>query len=149
MVALSDNTITYLTRTMFRNRGIPFGIKESDRLYHMYVIGRIGIGKSLESADAPGYCARKRHGAPRSRDRIRRKHYSIRTEQAYVTDRPLGIASQQETPPWHGAVEVEGVLTHLAVAKGSASTQNQAKSAILFLYKEVLGELCCGLKASS
>ena len=40
-----------------------------------------------------------------------------------------------------GAAEVEGFLTHLAVAKGvSASTQNQAKSAVLFLYKEVLGE---------
>ena len=40
-----------------------------------------------------------------------------------------------------GAAEVEGFLTHLAVAKRvSASTQNQAKSAVLFLYKEVLGE---------
>ncbi len=40
-----------------------------------------------------------------------------------------------------GAAEVEGFLTHLAVAKRvSASTQNQAKSSILFLYKEVLGE---------
>ncbi|MBA2592593.1 MAG: tyrosine-type recombinase/integrase [Gammaproteobacteria bacterium] len=40
-----------------------------------------------------------------------------------------------------GAGEVEAFLTHLAVAKRvSASTQNQAKSAILFLYKEVLGE---------
>jgi hypothetical protein len=50
-----------------------------------------------------------------------------------------------------GAAEVEGFLTHLAVAKGvSASTQNQAKSAVLFLYKEVLGEpLPCGSKASS
>jgi integron integrase len=39
------------------------------------------------------------------------------------------------------AAEVEAFLTHLAVAKRvSASTQNQAKSAILFLYKEVLGE---------
>ena len=46
MVALSDNTITYLGRITFRNWGIPFGIKESDRLYHMYVIGRTGTGKS-------------------------------------------------------------------------------------------------------
>ncbi|MCA1602900.1 MAG: ATP-binding protein [Acidobacteria bacterium] len=46
MVALSDNTITYLGRTTFRNRGIPFGIKESDCLCHMYVIGRTGTGKS-------------------------------------------------------------------------------------------------------
>jgi len=40
-----------------------------------------------------------------------------------------------------GAAEVEGFLTHLAVAKRvSASTQNQVKSAVLFLYKDVLGE---------
>ena len=39
------------------------------------------------------------------------------------------------------AAEVEAVLTHLAVAKRvSASTQYQAKCAVLFLYKEVLGE---------
>jgi site-specific recombinase XerD len=39
------------------------------------------------------------------------------------------------------AAQVEGFLIHLAVAKGvSASTQNQAKRAVLFLYKEVLGE---------
>jgi hypothetical protein len=38
-----------------------------------------------------------------------------------------------------GAHEVEAFLTHLAVAgRFSASTQNQAKSALLFLYKEVL-----------
>ena len=38
-----------------------------------------------------------------------------------------------------GAHEVEAFLTHLAVqGRVSASTQNQAKSAILFLYREVL-----------
>ena len=39
-----------------------------------------------------------------------------------------------------GAAEVEAFLTHLAVARNvSSSTQNQAKSALLYLYKEVLG----------
>ncbi len=39
------------------------------------------------------------------------------------------------------ARDVEAFLTHLAVARNvSASTQNQAKSAILFLYREVLGK---------
>lgn len=43
-------------------------------------------------------------------------------------------------PKEMGAAEVEAFLTHLAVAgKVAASTQNQAKSALLFLYKEVLG----------
>jgi hypothetical protein len=38
-----------------------------------------------------------------------------------------------------GAAEVEAFLTHLAVTRNvSASTQNQAKSALLYLYKEVL-----------
>ena len=49
-----------------------------------------------------------------------------------------------------GAAEVEAFLTHLAVAKRmSASTQNQAKSAVLFLYKKSSGSLCRGSKASS
>ncbi len=39
-----------------------------------------------------------------------------------------------------GAGEVEAFLTHLAVEGNvAASTQNQARSALLFLYKEVLG----------
>jgi uncharacterized protein DUF87 len=46
MVTLPNDTITYLGCTTFRNRGIPFGIKESDRLSHMYAIGRTGTGKS-------------------------------------------------------------------------------------------------------
>jgi hypothetical protein len=45
-MGISSSSITYLGRTTFRNWGIPFGIKESDRLYHMYVIGRTGTGKS-------------------------------------------------------------------------------------------------------
>ena len=75
------------------------------------------------------------------RDRIRRKHYSIRTEQAYVNwIRRFVLHHNKRHPRDMGAAEVEAFLTHLAVAKRvSASTQNQAKSAVLFLYKEVLG----------
>ncbi len=74
------------------------------------------------------------------RDKIRLKHYSIRTEQAY-TDwvRRFILFHQKRHPAEMGAVEVEQFLTHLAVAgKVSASTQNQAKSALLFLYRDVL-----------
>ncbi len=76
------------------------------------------------------------------RDRIRRKHYSIRTEQVYVDwIRRFVLHHNKRHPRDMGAAEVEAFLTHLAVAKRvSASTQNEAKSAILFLYKEVLGE---------
>jgi site-specific recombinase XerC len=75
------------------------------------------------------------------RDRVRVKHYSIRTEQAYVEwVRRFVVFSGLRHPRELGREEVEAFLTHLAVAgRVSASTQNQAKSALLFLYKEVLG----------
>ena len=74
------------------------------------------------------------------RDCIRFKHYSIRTEEAYVHwCRRFIIFHQKQHPCEMGAAEIEHFLTHLAVnGKVSASTQNQAKSALLFLYKEVL-----------
>jgi integron integrase len=73
-------------------------------------------------------------------DRIRFKHYSIRTEQAYSGwVRRFILFHNKRHPREMGAHEVEAFLTHLAVAgRVSASTQNQAKSALLFLYKEVL-----------
>ena len=72
------------------------------------------------------------------RDRLRVKHYSIRTEQAYVDWIKRFIWFHDKRHPKDmGAPEVEAFLTHLAVkGKVSASTQNQAKSALLFLYRE-------------
>jgi integron integrase len=77
----------------------------------------------------------------RVRERIRFKHYSIRTEDSYVQwIRRFILFHGKRHPAEMGAVEVEVFLTHLAVAGNvAASTQNQARSAILFLYKEVLG----------
>ena len=74
------------------------------------------------------------------RGKIRLKHYSIRTEQAYVDwIKRFVLHFGKRHPRDLGAAEVEQFLTHLAVAgKVAASTQNQAKSALLFLYKEVL-----------
>jgi hypothetical protein len=77
----------------------------------------------------------------RVREVIRRKHYSIRTEEAYVdwTRRFVRFCDLRH-PRDCGAIEVQSFLSHLAVhGCVSASTQNQAKSALLFLYKEVLG----------
>ena len=76
----------------------------------------------------------------RVRERIRVKHYSIRTEQAYVDwIRRFILFHGKRHPQEMGAPEVEAFLTHLAVAgRVAASTQNQAKSALLFLYREVL-----------
>ena len=68
-------------------------------------------------------------------------HYSIRTEQVYVDwARRFILHHGKRHPRDMGAAEVESFLSHLAVARNvSAATQNQAKSALLFLYREVLG----------
>ena len=78
----------------------------------------------------------------RVRDAIRLKHYSIRTEQAY-TDwiRRFILFHGKRHPSAMGEMEVTEFLTHLARDQNvAASTQNQALSALLFLYKEVLKE---------
>lgn len=76
------------------------------------------------------------------RDTIRRKHYSIRTEQSYVDwVRRFILFHNKRHPSDMREPEVNAFLTHLARDAGvSASTQNQALSALLFLYKEVLKE---------
>ncbi|MGH8162990.1 MAG: integron integrase [Rhodanobacteraceae bacterium] len=91
------------------------------------------------------------HSSPRSlsrpprlldqlRARLRRLGLSIRTEQAYVGwVRRFILANDKRHPREMGAREVEAFLTRLAThGNVSASTQNQALSALLFLYREVL-----------
>lgn len=76
------------------------------------------------------------------RNKIRLKHYSIRTEEAYVQwVKRFILFHGKRHPAELGAPEVEAFLTHLAVdGNVSASTQDQARSALLFLYKQVLGK---------
>lgn len=74
------------------------------------------------------------------RQHLRTRHYSLRTEEAYVdwVRRYLRFHDHQH-PRELAASAVEAFLTHLAVdGQVSASTQNQALSALLFLYREVL-----------
>ena len=76
----------------------------------------------------------------RVRSRLRLKHYSIRTEAAYVgwIRRFIHFHGKRH-PAEMGKIEVEAFLSALAVEHDvSAATQNQALSALLFLYKEVL-----------
>jgi integron integrase len=75
------------------------------------------------------------------RDRIRFKHYSWRTEQAYIDWIKRYIRfSDNCHPSALSAIDVERFLAHLAAEEGVAqSTQNQAPSALLFLYRQVLG----------
>jgi integron integrase len=75
------------------------------------------------------------------RERIRYKHYSLRTEHAYVQwAKRFVLFHDKRHPRDMGAREVEAFLSHLAnEGNVSASTHQQALSALLFLYKEVLG----------
>lgn len=74
------------------------------------------------------------------RKEIRTRHYSRRTEKAYVGwIRRFVLHHGTRHPSVLGEKEVAGFLTHLATeAEVSASTQNQALNALLFLYRDVL-----------
>ena len=85
----------------------------------------------------------------RLRGVLRKKQYSMKTEETYV-------GWYRQYVRWHGkrhpqemgAGEVEAFLTHLAVNRSvAAATQNQALNAIIFLYKEVLGMELTGINA--
>jgi integron integrase len=78
----------------------------------------------------------------RVRDLIRLKHYSIRTEKSYLSWIMRYILFHNRRDPKEMAnQEIEAFLSYLAVdLKVSASTQNQAFNALLFLYKEVLNK---------
>src|SRR6185503_15358269 len=77
----------------------------------------------------------------RVRDRIRAKHYSFQTEKAYLQWIARYVEYHDFRHPRElTANDVEQFLTMLATKRRvSASTQNQALAAILFLYREVLG----------
>lgn len=74
------------------------------------------------------------------RGRIRARHYSLRTEQAYLGwIRQFILSNGRRHPCELGGAEVEAFLSRLATERQvAASTQNQALSALLFLYREVL-----------
>jgi integron integrase len=74
------------------------------------------------------------------RDAIRLKHYSHRTEQTYVQwIRRYILFYNKQHPKDMGVPEIETFLTYLATTENvAASTQNQAFSALLFLYRHVL-----------
>jgi integron integrase len=75
-----------------------------------------------------------------ARERMRTQHLAYRTEQAYLQwIRRYVNFHQRKSPREMGPANVEAFLSHLAVdAHVSASTQNQALQALLFLYRHVL-----------
>ncbi len=74
------------------------------------------------------------------RDLIRTKQYSTRTEKTYIDwVRQYILFHNKRHPKEMGAPEINQFITHLVVdRKASASTQNQAISAILFLYRNLI-----------
>jgi integrase len=74
------------------------------------------------------------------RDAIRLKHYSYRTEQTYIQwIRRYILFHNKRHPKDMGVPEIEAFLTYLAKQENvAASTQNQAFSSLLFLYRHVL-----------
>ena len=86
-----------------------------------------------EEARAPKLLARVRQ-------EIRTRHYSIRTEEAYAGwVRRFVLFHGKRHPTEMGAAEIRAFLTHLAVeGQVAASTQNQALSALVFLYRPPL-----------
>lgn len=74
------------------------------------------------------------------RDALRIKHYSYRTEETYLGwVRRYILFHQKRHPADMGMAEIQSFITHLASDRRvAASTQNQALSAVLFLYREVL-----------
>ena len=74
------------------------------------------------------------------RERLRVKHYSLRTEDAYLHwIKRFILFHDRQHPREMGGAQVEAFLSHLATeGRVAASTQNQALSSLLFLYREVL-----------
>ena len=76
----------------------------------------------------------------RVRNAIRTRHYSRLTEEAYVHwIRRFIVHHGKRHPLDMGETEVSGFVSSLALRGVSASTQNQALSAVLFLYEVILG----------
>src|SRR5512145_199617 len=74
------------------------------------------------------------------REALRNRHYSLRTEKTYLSwVRQYILHHKKRHPRDMGVAEINDFITYLVNQKSiSASTQNQAISAILFLYREVL-----------
>jgi integron integrase len=83
----------------------------------------------------------------RVRSAIRSRHYSLRTEKAYLGwIRRFVLFHGGRHPAELGSADVGAFLTHLAVSDHvSAGTQNQAFAAVVFLYRDVLGQKLEGL----
>lgn len=100
----------------------------------------------LPSVPLTGGPAMARAVVQRVRQAVRQRHYSLRTEKAYAGWARRFLAFHRYPDPARlGSPEVRSFLAHLAGLTVSASTQNQAFSALLFLFREVMGRKIVGL----
>lgn len=100
------------------------------------------LGNRLNSSMHTHPAGKKPKLLEQVRIELRTRHYSRRTEEAYVGwIRRFILFHNKRHPNEMGAEEIKQYLNHLAVEQNvSSSTQNQALQAILFLYKKVLGK---------
>jgi len=116
--------------------------EEIGRVVELPALGRESA--AAETSWATAAPASGGPGGPRLLDQVRARlrlgHYSMRTEECYVTWMCRYIRFHGKRHPLEmGGREVQEFLTHLAVKERvSASTQNQAFNALLFLYQQVL-----------
>lgn len=82
------------------------------------------------------------------RDKIRVKQYAYKTEKTYLdwAERYIRFHKMRH-PKEMGKLEIESFVTHLAKTDVSASTQNQALAAVLFMYREMFGLEFEGIQA--
>ena len=99
-----------------------------------------GAFRPPSAAPAPAATAQPRL-LDQMREALRSRHYSRRTEQSYCHwVRRFVLFHRLRHPSELAEPEINAFLTHLAVKESvSASTQNQALSALLFLYRHVIG----------
>jgi len=113
---------------------------EASREAAAYALSRVPPSLVCEAAPPPGSPGTKPRVLDRVRDEIRRRNYSRRTEKSYIGwMKRFYLFHGKRNPLEMGEPEISRFLTHLAVEeKVIASTQNQALSALLFLYRDVL-----------
>jgi len=100
-----------------------------------------GSGAVSAPSDAEGAASVPVRLLDQLRAKCRVRHYSVRTERAYLYwNRRFILANGKRHPRSMGVAEVEAFLSYLATHDNvAASTQNQALSALLFMYRQVLG----------
>lgn len=130
-IAAYAGLLPYTLVNMARAKSLVISVKMEYCIYNQLIsIGRYGMELN-QSSTLLG----------RVREVIRYKHYSIRTERCYVEWVRRFVAFHGRRHPREmGAEEVRAFLGHLAAdLQVAASKHQQALSALLFLYREVLG----------